>query len=699
MAKLVIAGISADYGATASINAAFDDIETAIENTLSRDGTSPNAMSAEIDMSSNSINNLGTPLNNSSAARLQDVLDSATSLTSGSAATTSIADTPDYYKATNVEGALQELGESVQPTKAAVAALTFTSVDAGRKIFITASDGGEFTIEYNATPGTYSDNGGTFTGTEFIPASGDGTIGLIRDYNGTFHEKWFGVKRDNSTDDTNAFNALHTAMSTGDSVLYGSGIALFSGQLKWKEGCKFIGNSPSPDVGTIFKQADSSNVVGGLIVSDGWDTNQTDIDNPIVIRDLLVDANKANNASATTDGLHLMNWNINMFNVGIVNTTGNGLVLTDQTKDNTTVTGTAVENVISHCRITNTDLSGIVVESNGVILTDGKILGCIIGNTGEYGINIIRGSGWQVGAETQVYNTGFDGIAIQNGFNSSIRNCSVQGWGVSATTGLRHACVIYSITTNDRPCQISNNNIVQNTSLTVGSTYYAVGFTSASGVTTAIGAAQSNVVVMNSDSSENFLRVAGSGVSQITATGNSVANVNEDNFITKAASDTVLHLDNSFDSGIRNLPSNGTPSLLQGCNFQTQAGTVTLTDLDDMYVGQTVRLFFAHSAWSVDFSGTNLKGNNGRDWSPEINDFMVCTYDGISKFCKVSTENYVNTATTTELAAIGNAINILGKYTGKQVFNTTTGVTVFASGSGSSSVWNNADGTTAHTPV
>jgi len=60
MAKLVIANISADYGATASINTAFDDIETAFENTLSRDGTSPNAMSAEIDMGTNDLNNVKT---------------------------------------------------------------------------------------------------------------------------------------------------------------------------------------------------------------------------------------------------------------------------------------------------------------------------------------------------------------------------------------------------------------------------------------------------------------------------------------------------------------------------------------------------------------------------------------------------------------------------------------------------------------
>ena len=57
------------------------------------------------------------------------------------------------------------------------------------------------------------------------------------------------------------------------------------------------------------------------------------------------------------------------------------------------------------------------------------------------------------------------------------------------------------------------------------------------------------------------------------------------------------------------------------------------------------------------------------------------------------------TSTTVALEAIGNAINTTGKVAGKQVFNTTTGMPVYAVGSTAGSVWNEADGTTGHTPV
>lgn len=51
-----------DTTATALINTNFQNIQTALENTLSRNGTVPNYMDAVLDMNSNRIINLGTPV-------------------------------------------------------------------------------------------------------------------------------------------------------------------------------------------------------------------------------------------------------------------------------------------------------------------------------------------------------------------------------------------------------------------------------------------------------------------------------------------------------------------------------------------------------------------------------------------------------------------------------------------------------------
>lgn len=59
--------------AQTQINANFDTIENAMDNTLSRDGTSPNTMAANLDMNSNQILNLPAPIIGTDPVRLQDV--------------------------------------------------------------------------------------------------------------------------------------------------------------------------------------------------------------------------------------------------------------------------------------------------------------------------------------------------------------------------------------------------------------------------------------------------------------------------------------------------------------------------------------------------------------------------------------------------------------------------------------------------
>lgn len=108
MAKVTLTDITSGYGTPTKYNDNNASLEAAIENTLSRDGTSPNEMEAALDMNSNRIINLPAPENHSDAARLQDVEDSIGN--QATAVLTSISDSGGFYDGTNVEGALQEIG-------------------------------------------------------------------------------------------------------------------------------------------------------------------------------------------------------------------------------------------------------------------------------------------------------------------------------------------------------------------------------------------------------------------------------------------------------------------------------------------------------------------------------------------------------------------------------------------------------------
>jgi len=60
MAKLTTNDITGGFGDVTSINNNNTLIETAVENTLSRDGSTPNSMEAAFDLDSNDILNGGT---------------------------------------------------------------------------------------------------------------------------------------------------------------------------------------------------------------------------------------------------------------------------------------------------------------------------------------------------------------------------------------------------------------------------------------------------------------------------------------------------------------------------------------------------------------------------------------------------------------------------------------------------------------
>ncbi len=73
MAKITLNDMTTGYSGPARINANFDLIEAAIENTLSRDGTSPNQMEDDFDMNGFRILNVGSPQSPLDVARLVDI--------------------------------------------------------------------------------------------------------------------------------------------------------------------------------------------------------------------------------------------------------------------------------------------------------------------------------------------------------------------------------------------------------------------------------------------------------------------------------------------------------------------------------------------------------------------------------------------------------------------------------------------------
>jgi hypothetical protein len=79
MAKITLSTIGSRYGSIDALNANFDAIEEAFENTVSRDGTGPNFLQADLDANSNRIINVPAPIFAHEAVN-KEYLDNVTAL-------------------------------------------------------------------------------------------------------------------------------------------------------------------------------------------------------------------------------------------------------------------------------------------------------------------------------------------------------------------------------------------------------------------------------------------------------------------------------------------------------------------------------------------------------------------------------------------------------------------------------------------
>ena len=107
--------ITSGYNIT-KINTNFDRIETALQTALSTDGTTPNSMSADIDMDGNTLLNLPAPVNPNDPVRFQDL---------GNAPTAAI----DAEASATAAG----LSEVAAATSASTASAAATSASANEK--------------------------------------------------------------------------------------------------------------------------------------------------------------------------------------------------------------------------------------------------------------------------------------------------------------------------------------------------------------------------------------------------------------------------------------------------------------------------------------------------------------------------------------------------------------------------------------
>ena len=133
MAKLTLNDVGSLNNTTTAKNNINNNstlIEAALENTLSRNGTSPNTMGAQLDMNSNKVVNLAAPTANSDAARKIDV-DNLTATAAASATAALASEVAAGISETNAAASEAAAGTSATNALASETAAGTSATNAG----------------------------------------------------------------------------------------------------------------------------------------------------------------------------------------------------------------------------------------------------------------------------------------------------------------------------------------------------------------------------------------------------------------------------------------------------------------------------------------------------------------------------------------------------------------------------------------
>ena len=232
MAKVTLANITSDYASRARHNANYAAMAAAMENTLSRDGSLPNHMTAALDMNSKRILNISSGINNTDGVNLEQIYDVVEELTNNTEINIDI-----IYHNVIVENL------------AALRAYTGDHLADGQIFYIrghtTAGDGGGGIFICTTTdPG--DDNDGILIDSN--------TLGFYfeRQYSGIPSVLFFGADNTGVTDTSTIFTTLG---NIGGAYYCPPGEYLFSSNVTLNKPTRLVGarkSSDSGDEGVLF---------------------------------------------------------------------------------------------------------------------------------------------------------------------------------------------------------------------------------------------------------------------------------------------------------------------------------------------------------------------------------------------------------------------------------------------------------------
>ncbi len=316
--------------------------------------------------------------------------------------------------------------------------------------------------------------------------------------------------KDRTTDTSTLQRAINSS-AVGAAIEFQGGTCLLTTGLTLLGNRTYTGESTT---GTMLQQDGNASYI---LASSAYVDNSTTTGDPLSIRDLTVSCN----GSGNTDGIVLLNWQVDVSNVDVSGCGGSGIVDTNTNASGGAITNTSVNSRFDQNFITNSHRYGFEVYDTGNSVTDGFLEDNDIASSGLDAIHLDNAAGWYVSGN-HLYNVNQNAISASRLFGTTIASNYIEDFGDGKMSGIWYG--ILGSVQDGNGSTILGNKVFNREPSAGGAKYVYIGITQVNSGTGHL-SVTGNVIEGNRHSDVGILVSGGSNELDVSAYGNQVADV------------------------------------------------------------------------------------------------------------------------------------------------------------------------------
>ena len=316
--------------------------------------------------------------------------------------------------------------------------------------------------------------------------------------------------QDRSTDAARLQDAIDSS-PVGAAIEFQGGTCLLTKGLTLLGDRTYTGGSTT---GTVLRQVGSADYV---LASSAYADDATSTGDPLTIRDLTV----ACDGSGGTDGIILLNWQVDVEYVDVSGCGGSGIVDTNTNAAGRPIGNTSVNSRFDNNFITGSGGYGFEVSDTGNSVTDGFLDDNEIAGSRLDAIYLQDAAGWDISGN-HLYNVGENAISASRLFGTTISGNYVEDFAAGQRSGTWYG--IFGTVQDGHGSTILGNKIFNDRGEQPGATHVYIGITRTNSGTGHL-SVTGNVVMGDQRSDIGIFLSGGQNELDVAASGNQVSGV------------------------------------------------------------------------------------------------------------------------------------------------------------------------------